>query len=66
MYSTGFHGRIAYHEYEGSSLDLDERERLLADLGDCNAMILRNHGLLTVGCTIPEAFNWLYRLEHAC
>jgi ribulose-5-phosphate 4-epimerase/fuculose-1-phosphate aldolase len=66
MYSTGFHGQLAYHEYEGPSLDLDERERLLADLGDCNAMILRNHGILTVGRTIPEAFIWLYRLERAC
>ena len=66
MYSTGFHGRIACHEYEGPSLDLGERERLLADLGDCNAMILRNHGLLTVGRTIPEAFIWLHRLERAC
>ena len=66
MYSTGFHGRIAYHEYEGPSLDLDERERLQADLGDSRAMILRNHGLLTVGRTIPEAFIWLYRLERAC
>ena len=66
MYSTGFHGRIAYHEYEGPSLDLGERERLLADLGDGKAMILRNHGLLTVGPTIPEAFIWLYRLERAC
>ena len=66
MYSTGFHGRIAYHEYEGPSLDLDERERLLADLGDSKAMVLRNHGILTVGRTIPEAFIWLYRLERAC
>ena len=66
MYSTGFHDRIAYHEYEGPSLDLGERERLLADLGDCSAMILRNHGILTVGRTVPEAFIWLYRLERAC
>ena len=65
-FSTGFHGRIAYHEYEGPSLDLGERERLLVDLGDGKAMILRNHGLLTVGRTIPEAFIWLYRLERAC
>ena len=54
MYSTGFHDRIAYHEYEGPSLDLGERERLLADLGDCNAMILRNHGILTVGAPSPR------------
>ncbi len=66
MVSTGFHGRLAYHDYEGPSLDLDERERLLANLGDKGAMILRNHGLLTVGRTIPEAFLRLYRLERAC
>jgi ribulose-5-phosphate 4-epimerase/fuculose-1-phosphate aldolase len=66
MYSTGFAGQIAYHEYEGPSLELDERERLLAHLGDNRAMILRNHGLMTVGKTIPEAFIQLYRLERAC
>ena len=66
MYSTGFNGRLAYHDYEGPSLDLGERKRLLSDLGAAKAMILRNHGLLTVGRTIPEAFIWLYRLERAC
>jgi len=66
MPSTKFHGRIAYHDYEGPSLDLDERERLLADLGDASALILRNHGLLVVGRTIPETFLRLYLLEKAC
>ncbi len=66
MYSTGFHQNIAYHDYEGPSLVLDERERLLADLSDNHAMILRNHGLMTVGRTIPEALIQLYRLERAC
>ncbi len=58
--------RIAYHDYEGVVLNLDERERMVASLGDCDAMILRNHGLLTVGASIPEAFNTLYRLERCC
>jgi len=66
MTSTAFFERIAYHDYEGPSLYTDERERLLASLGDKKAMILRNHGLLTVGKTVPEAFLRLYRLERAC
>jgi ribulose-5-phosphate 4-epimerase/fuculose-1-phosphate aldolase len=66
MYSTGYQGRLAYHDYEGPSLELDERKRLLDDLGDDTAMILKHHGLMTVGRTIPEAFIRLYRLERAC
>jgi len=57
---------VAYHAYEGPALNLDERERLVRDLGDREAMILRNHGLLTVGATIAESFNNMYRLERAC
>jgi ribulose-5-phosphate 4-epimerase/fuculose-1-phosphate aldolase len=64
--SMQFHDRLAYHDYEGVSLDLDERERLIASLGDKNAMILRNHGLITVGRTIPEAFLRAYYLEKSC
>ncbi len=59
-------GEIAYHDYEGPALNLDERERLVKDLGDREAMILRNHGLLTVGDSIPECFNNHFRLERAC
>lgn len=66
MTSTQFYHNLAYHEYEGVSLYLDERERLLEALGDAKAMMLRNHGLLTVGRTVPEAFINLYRLERAC
>jgi ribulose-5-phosphate 4-epimerase/fuculose-1-phosphate aldolase len=66
MTSTQFYDAIAYHDYEGVSLYLDERERLLDALGDAKAMILRNHGLLTLGRTVPEAFLSLYRLERAC
>jgi ribulose-5-phosphate 4-epimerase/fuculose-1-phosphate aldolase len=57
---------IAYHDFEGIADDVGERERLVADLGDHEAMILRNHGLLVVGRTIPAAFNLLYRMERAC
>jgi ribulose-5-phosphate 4-epimerase/fuculose-1-phosphate aldolase len=59
-------GKIAYHEYEGVAVDLDERERLIADLGDSDVMILRNHGLLTCGPSVAEAFNTMYWLENAC
>jgi ribulose-5-phosphate 4-epimerase/fuculose-1-phosphate aldolase len=59
-------GDIAYHDYEGPALNLDERARLVADLGNHEAMILRNHGLLTVGPSIPESFNNMFRLERAC
>lgn len=57
---------MRYHDYESVALDLDERERLARDLGDGDAMILRNHGLLAVGATIPRAFNTIYWLELAC
>jgi ribulose-5-phosphate 4-epimerase/fuculose-1-phosphate aldolase len=59
-------GEVAYHDYEGPALNLDERARLIKDLGDHEAMILCNHGLLTVGPSIPESFNNMFRLERAC
>jgi ribulose-5-phosphate 4-epimerase/fuculose-1-phosphate aldolase len=58
--------QVGYHEYEGVALDLDERPRLVADLGMRNALILRNHGTLTVGESVPEAFLTMYFLERAC
>ena len=58
--------RIAYHDFEGVVVDLDEQKRLVENLGDCEVMILRNHGLLAVGQTIGQAFNNIYRLERAC
>jgi ribulose-5-phosphate 4-epimerase/fuculose-1-phosphate aldolase len=64
--SMQFYGRLAYHDYEGIALDLDERERLIADLGTHDAMILKNHGLLTTGRTVAEAFSNIYYLEQAC
>jgi ribulose-5-phosphate 4-epimerase/fuculose-1-phosphate aldolase len=57
---------IGYHEYEGVALDLDERPRLVADLGTKSALLLRNHGTLTVGKSVPEAFLVMYFLERAC
>ncbi len=57
---------IAYHDYEGVAVDLDERERIVADLGGKGAMLLRNHGTLTVGETVGEAFVKMYFLERAC
>lgn len=66
QWSLQFHNRVAFHDYEGIALDLDERERLVADLGDAKAMILRNHGLLTCGGTVGEAFALMYNLERTC
>lgn len=66
QHALKFYGRLAYHGYEGIALDLDERDRLVRDLGDRQAMILRNHGLLVAGRSIPEAFNQIYYLERAC
>jgi len=57
---------VAYHDYEGVAVDLDERERIIADLGDKGAMLLRNHGTLAVGETVGEAFIKIYFLERAC
>jgi ribulose-5-phosphate 4-epimerase/fuculose-1-phosphate aldolase len=59
-------GELAYHDYEGVAVDLDERERIIADLGDKNAMILRNHGTLALGDNVGEAFIRIYFLERAC
>jgi ribulose-5-phosphate 4-epimerase/fuculose-1-phosphate aldolase len=58
--------KIAYHDYEGVAINLEEQQRLVRDLGAEDGMILRNHGLLTAGASIPEAFNNMYRLERAC
>ncbi|MDA0678841.1 MAG: class II aldolase/adducin family protein [Proteobacteria bacterium] len=57
---------LAYHDYEGIALNEDEKPRLVADLGERNFLILRNHGLLTVGRSIEDAFLFMYALETAC
>jgi ribulose-5-phosphate 4-epimerase/fuculose-1-phosphate aldolase len=64
--SMRFHGHIGYHDYEGPAINLEEQERLVADLGEHNALILKNHGLLTCGPSVPEAFNLMYQLENSC
>src|SRR5215510_2037843 len=57
---------LAYHDYEGLALDEEEKPRLVADLGDKKYMILRNHGLLTLGQSAAEAFLGMFLLERAC
>jgi ribulose-5-phosphate 4-epimerase/fuculose-1-phosphate aldolase len=57
---------LGYHDFEGPALDDDEKPRLVADLGDRSSLILRNHGLLTVGETVADAFVAMYYLEASC
>ncbi|MGO4002075.1 MULTISPECIES: class II aldolase/adducin family protein [Pseudomonas] len=64
--SMEFYGRVAYHDYEGIALDLAEQKRLVADMGDKSVLMLRNHGLLTVGASVAQAFLRMYYLEKAC
>ncbi|MGR3465580.1 class II aldolase/adducin family protein [Limimaricola sp.] len=66
QWSAQFHDRVAYHDYEGIALDLGERERLIADLGPRNVMILRNHGMLTCGRSVAEAVKLTLNLERSC
>jgi len=58
--------RVAHHDFEGIALDDDEQQRLVADIGHKDVLILRNHGLLTMGRTVPEAFELMFFLERAC
>ena len=60
-----FYGKIAYHDYEGIAVHKDEKQRLIKDLGSKNVMILRNHGFLTAGSNVAEAFTKMYTLEKA-
>jgi ribulose-5-phosphate 4-epimerase/fuculose-1-phosphate aldolase len=64
--SIRFFDHIGYHDYEGPAIELDERERLVRDLGPHDALVMRNHGLLTCGATIQQAFNMMYQLELSC
>jgi ribulose-5-phosphate 4-epimerase/fuculose-1-phosphate aldolase len=59
-------GEVRYHDYEGVADDEEERRRIVKDLGDGSVLILRNHGTLTVGTTVGEAFSRMYRIERAC
>ena len=66
FYSALLHNQIAYHVFEGITVNDEEKPRLIANLGDKSLMILRNHGLLAGGRTIPEAFQNLWAMERAC
>jgi ribulose-5-phosphate 4-epimerase/fuculose-1-phosphate aldolase len=66
QWSMLFFNRIGCHAYEGVALELGERERITADMGPHHAMLMRNHGLLTAGRSVPHAFYLMYYLEHAC
>ena len=66
MYSHNFWNRLSYHDFEGPSMRLDERSRLVRSVGTNDAVVLRNHGLLTIGRTIPEAFIRFWRLNRSC
>jgi ribulose-5-phosphate 4-epimerase/fuculose-1-phosphate aldolase len=66
FYSHLIHHQVAYHDFEGETLRDDEKERLVRSLGDRSILILRNHGLLVCGRTIPEAFLLLWTLQRAC
>ena len=66
FYGAMLHGRVAYHDLEGVTVDPDERSRIVRDLGDKHVMILRNHGLLSWGASVAEAFLRLWTLQRAC
>jgi len=66
FYGAMLHDRVAYHELQGVTVDLSERESLVRDLGDKQVMILRNHGLLPWGTNVAEAFLRLWTLQRAC
>jgi ribulose-5-phosphate 4-epimerase/fuculose-1-phosphate aldolase len=66
FYASQLWGQIRYHDFEGITLDPDEQERLIGDLGDQHVLVLRNHGLLSTGATLPAAFLRLWTIERAC
>ena len=66
FYAAQLHGGVAYHEFEGITVEEDEKARLLASIGNKRALILRNHGLLAWGPSVPEAFMTLWTLQRAC
>ena len=66
QFSMQVHDDLAYHDYEGIALDLEERDRLIADVGEKSLLILRNHGTLTIGQNCAIAFLRMYLLENAC
>lgn len=65
QFAMRYQGHMGLHDYEGVAIDTDERQRLIDDIGPHNVLVLRNHGILTVGRTIPEAFILMYYFEKA-
>jgi ribulose-5-phosphate 4-epimerase/fuculose-1-phosphate aldolase len=66
FYAAQLHGAVAYHDFEGITVEEAEKSRLVASIGDKRAVILRNHGLLAWGPSVPEAFMTLWTLQRAC
>jgi ribulose-5-phosphate 4-epimerase/fuculose-1-phosphate aldolase len=66
FYTAQLHGMVAYHDFEGITIHADEGPRLLKSIGDRQAVILRNHGLLAWGATLPQTFAILWTLQRAC
>lgn len=66
QHAMQFFDRIGYHDYEGLVTHPEEQQRIASDLGQANALVLRNHGLLTLGTSVAEAFYLMWRLEKAC
>jgi ribulose-5-phosphate 4-epimerase/fuculose-1-phosphate aldolase len=66
FYSALLQNRVAYHDFEGLTVLDDEKPRLIANIGNKNLLILRNHGLLTCGRSIPEAFYNMWALQRSC
>ena len=66
FYAAQLHGGVAYHDFEGITVEPAERERMVRDIGHKRAVILRNHGLLAWGPSVPEAFLLLWTLQRAC
>jgi len=65
QWAMRFHNRLGYHDYEGVSLDMDERTRLQRSIGNHPVLVLRNHGLLATGRNVAEAFSYTYHFERA-
>ncbi len=66
FYAAFLYGRVAYHDFEGINVLVDEQARLVASLGDKTVLILRNHGLLVADSSLAGAFYWIYILQRAC
>ena len=66
FYAASFAGRIAYHDFEGVTVRSEEGERLLANLGDKRVMLLKNHGILVMGKSVPQVLATHWSLQRAC